>query len=105
MVRSPHFSLPFRFAKGGCPVLEQNSLPEIQQCGEVAMRYERGQRTALPEFGVPDQAMLQKGANLAEISSSITEHDDRIAAHADRDQIIKRGLDKVRVTLGAVTNG
>src|SRR5690349_14821282 len=67
VVRSPHFSLPFRFARGGCPVVEQDSSEEITQCGEVALRYERGQRTAIPDFGVPDQAMLQQGANLDQI--------------------------------------
>lgn len=105
VVRSPHFSLPLRFLRGGCPVLEQDSTEEIQQCGEIALRYERGQRTGLPDFGVPDQAMLQGGANLVEITAAVTQHDTRVAASADREQIIKRGVDKVRVTIGGNRNG
>ena len=105
LVTNPHFALPFRFGKGGCLVVEDNSPEEIEQCAEIALRYERGQRTGMPTFGLPDQALLQGGANFSQIVSAVTEHDDRIEAEVTRDQIIQHGVDRVRVTLKARTNG
>jgi hypothetical protein len=64
VVDSPHFLLPFRWTKGGVPVVEQGSPTEIQQNAEVILMTEKGTRAGLPELGIDDMALLQNGANL-----------------------------------------
>jgi hypothetical protein len=105
VVDTPHFRHPFQFGRSGVITVEQDSPEEIFGCAEVALLYERGTRLGMPKFGLPDQAMLQKGANLSAIVAAVSEHDPRLAALADREDIIRKGVDRVRVKLKARDNG
>lgn len=72
LVNTPQFKFPMTISSGGrVGVVEQDGLEDRMQNAVVCMRYERGQRTQLPEFGLPDQALRQGGANLSEIVSSV----------------------------------
>lgn len=99
LVTNPHFKIPFTFGPGGVPVVEQDSITEIQQCAETGIRTERGTRDAIPSFGISDQAMLMNGANLSQIEDQVGEHEDRIRTHAEREKIITNAVDNVRVEL------
>src|SRR3954466_10625312 len=106
MVTNPVYRIPFSFTPGGVAVLEQDSGEEKVQSAEVVLRYERGQRTGLPKFGLEDQAMLQNGANLSAIVAAVAEQDERVEVTAEHDIArIRQGVDRVRVTLKARSNG
>ena len=53
-VTTPHFALPFRFIAGTAAVTEQDSTEEVMDCVQAIVRYTHGDRTELPEFGLPD---------------------------------------------------
>jgi|SRR5215467_2143254 len=58
MTELPHFTLPFQWSSSGgvlsAAVNEQESNAEIAACCEAIARTTQGQRTSLPEFGVPE---------------------------------------------------
>jgi hypothetical protein len=105
VVSTPHFRHPFQFGKGGVMTVEQDSDEELAGCAIVALLYERGQRIGMPDFGLPDQAMLQRGANLDQITAASREHDERLDASAEQAGNIKQGVEHVRVVLKLVRNG
>ena len=99
VVNNPHYREPFSFAPGGCPIVEQDSKTDVQQCAVAALRTELGTRTGLPTFGLKDQAMLMGGANLSEIKAAVAEHEPRLDTHPERDHILRDAVDTVRVDL------
>ena len=53
----PHFSLPFRFVTQedgtkSAEAVEQDSYNDLRCCVEAIIRYEKGSRSELPEFGI-----------------------------------------------------
>ena len=86
MADYPHFTLPFAWtqdALGGlsAAVAEQESIAEIGTCVEAIIRTVQGQRTTLPEFGVPQ---LEFNPNpevaAAAVASAVLEHEPRVEA-------------------------
>lgn len=72
LVNTPQLKFPMQMTANGTVLLvEQDSFEDRVQNALICLRYARGQRTQLPEFGLPDQAMRQGGANLNEIVSSV----------------------------------
>jgi len=67
----PHLALPLRVIDGHLATVEQDSEADILQCVRVVLLTPRGARDELPEFGVPDQAFHQGGADIAEIDAAI----------------------------------
>ena len=58
-VEFPHFTLPFAWSPSdagglGAAVAEQESIAEIAGCVEAIVRTVQGERTTLPEFGIPE---------------------------------------------------
>jgi phage baseplate assembly protein W len=76
----PHFSLPFRFARGAAVVVEQDSPAEIADCVQAILRYTPGSRLELPTFGLPDQAFLQGGADAEQVTAAIAQWEPRADA-------------------------
>lgn len=105
MVDNPHFVNPFAYLKSGCPVVDQDTPTEIQQCAEASLRTPRGSRTGLPTFGIRSQELLQGGANLAEIRADVSLHEERITVDPHRDGLLRDAIDNVRVDLNAGSNG
>jgi hypothetical protein len=100
MVDNPHFRIPFNWAKGGVPVVEQGSRTEIQQNAEAVLLTEIGDRAGLPDFGISDQSMLQDGANLGQLEQEVRKYEDRVVTEASHQGVIKDAVDHVRVMLG-----
>jgi phage baseplate assembly protein W len=82
---NPHFAFPFRFTVSNkADVIEQDSPEEVNQCVEIILRYPRGYRVDLPEFGIRDQSFLQNGPDLNEIHSAIARWEPRASVDLSR---------------------
>lgn len=56
----PHFDLPFRFVAGSAATVEQDSLDDVTNAVEAVLRYRRGHRIDVPEFGITDPALAAR---------------------------------------------
>jgi phage baseplate assembly protein W len=85
-VELPHFTLPFAFTRSpagglGAAVVEQESIAEIGGCVEAIIRTVQGQRTTLPDFGVPQlEFNTSADATRAAIAASLIEFEPRVTA-------------------------
>lgn len=85
-VELPHFTLPFAFTRSpsgglGAAVVEQESIAEIGGCAEAIIRTVQGQRTTLPDFGVPQlEFNTSADATRAAIAASLVEFEPRVTA-------------------------
>lgn len=82
---TPHFALPFRVTSAGADTVEQGSLDEIIASVYGALAYQQGQRIERPDFGLPEQAFLQGGADLDEIRATIARWEPRADALTDEE--------------------
>jgi phage baseplate assembly protein W len=86
MTDLPHFVLPFQWstAPGGglqAAVAEQESITEIGGCCEAIIRTVQGQRTTLPEFGIP-QVEFNGNPELTQtlIAAALLEWEPRVSS-------------------------
>lgn len=94
----PRLRFPLRFTNGRTELVEQDSIEEIAQCVEIILRTPRGQRLDLPDFGIPDQAFRENGADLVALRSAIEQYEPRAAVVLEHDGVIERLVDRVTVT-------
>jgi phage baseplate assembly protein W len=73
----PHFDLPFRFNAGKAAVVEQDSLDDVVNCVEAAVRTENGSRKELPTFGVREMTFEPQPVDTAGMMAHIMEHEPR----------------------------
>ena len=104
MPTRPHFSLPFRVeygrgARAVIPVTEQDSLAEIGDCVELALRFEQGDRRTLPGYGRPRALAFTTDEDLARagVQQAIDDAEPRVrplvtAAHESDDPGLLRIL-------------
>jgi hypothetical protein len=78
-----HLALPLRIVGARMAYLAQDTDADVAQCCEVVARYRPGVRLDDPDFGLPDQAHQQGGADLAEIASVLQAHEPRAAVAAE----------------------
>lgn len=72
LVSTPQLAVPFDMGLDGLvATVEQDSPQDRLQNAVAVLRYERGQRTALPDFGLPDQALRENGASFNEIVAAV----------------------------------
>jgi hypothetical protein len=83
----PHFALPFRFEthRGGvavAAVTEQDSLAEIGDAVELCLRFEQGDRRAMPSYGRPRSLAFTTDAQLAasQVRATVDEAEPRVQA-------------------------
>lgn len=101
MADIPHLALPLRIVNGQAAVVEQDSDAEVLQCVEVVARYRPGDRVAAPDFGVPDQAHQQRGADLVTVADRIELWEPRVRALATSLGFDETGLaQRVLLTAG-----
>lgn len=94
---TPRLAFPPRMAGRGMATVEQDSEEEINQSAKLTLRYARGDRTKLPGFGLPDQALRENGADLSEIRATITEWDERADAEVFTDDDLLDAIQEIRV--------
>jgi phage baseplate assembly protein W len=108
MTRVPHFDLPFRFGvtAGQLGVaaiaVEQDTQDDVTNCVEIVLRYPRGFRSDVPEFGIQDQTLTQQPIALDDMAAAITRWEPRaitrLTQAPDRlDDLIVRVLSEVAV--------
>lgn len=88
-VRVPHFAFPLRFVNGAAVVNEQDSLDDIRDCVRAILSYPVGSRIEAPEFGVPDQTFVERGADPAAVIAAVQRWEPRadLAAQADNSNL------------------
>lgn len=85
-VEYPHFTLPFQFVPAGAgglaaAVAEQESIAEIGTCVEAIIRTVQGQRTSLPDFGIPQvEFNTDADATAATVAACVLEYEPRVEA-------------------------
>jgi len=77
-VEIPHFDLPFRLlGSSGAAVVPQDSLTDIANCVEAAVRTQQGTRKEIPTFGVVEMTFGQQPLNVNDLMAYIVEHEPR----------------------------
>lgn len=105
LVNTPQFRFPMQIsAAGEILTVEQDSFEDRVQNAIVCLRYQRGQRTQLPEFGIPDQALRQGGASHREIVESIIRWEPDISPD-DLGQIISSDSETTTVRIDLTSPG
>ena len=84
----PKLAFPLRFEGGRARVVEQDSVEEIEDCVEVAVRTTRGDRMERPDYGMPDLLFeeVHPGGAAAEILEAILEAEPRAAVAVTEDE-------------------
>lgn len=101
-LETPQYSLPFRLGPDGMPVChEQDSEDDIVQNAVVALRYRQGQRSAMPKYGLPDQALRMGGADMGAIAAAVTEWEPDADIEVIRTALEDDGVDHILVDLEA----
>lgn len=101
---APHLRFPLRVSGGTFETVEQDSIDDIAQCAEIVMKYRVGYRTSIPEFGMPDQAFRQGGANVQEIAAALGRWEPRARALIEADPSLLDELTS-RVKVKVATRG
>lgn len=103
MADIPHFALPFRFAESGgklvAVVTEQGSPEEIFDSAHAIIRYRKGDRDDLPDFGLTDQLFREGGFDLDVVQSEVEEWEPRAQTVVSNQDAIKELFERVRVEI------
>jgi phage baseplate assembly protein W len=83
--QAPHLHVPLTLSGDRLVVDEQDSAAELEACAFAILNTPLGHRIDLPDFGTPDQAHQQGGAQLDELISAVQAWDERIDLLALRD--------------------
>jgi predicted component of type VI protein secretion system len=87
--------------RGEFHVLEEDSEEEIIQTATTVLRYERGQRTAIPEYGISDPALRHGGADNREIHQAIEAYEPRLDdIETSKYQVVEEAAETVRIEMG-----
>lgn len=75
----PTLAFPFQLngRQNAALVVEQNLDDDIVDALTVLLSTDRGERIELPDYGLPDQAFLQGGADMSQIQSAIDLWEER----------------------------
>lgn len=68
---TPQIQYPFRIQGGEVSCIEQDSSDDIFQNAITVMRYREGERSNLPEFGIPDPVFAQNGISGDTIATAV----------------------------------
>jgi esterase/lipase superfamily enzyme len=98
LVNTPQFAFPFRVVNGMPAVVEQDSGTDYYQNAVVVMRYRAGERTAIPEFGIPDPALRENGVDPGEIIQAVTTWEPDIDVDVIKSAILD-GVENVDVPI------
>jgi phage baseplate assembly protein W len=96
----PHLAVPFRVVGDRAVTVEQDSDSEVTQCVEVILRYRPGARVAAPDFGTPDQAHRQGGADIVTLVEHVERFEPRARVLAEHEGMtLGEFVDRVRVSV------
>lgn len=101
-VEIPHLDLPFRFVGlngvAGARVVEQDSSEDVLVCIQSILRFTQGERTELPEFGLPSLPFVEGDIDTDEIKAIVEEWEDRATAEVTQEiDLVDTALRLVKV--------
>lgn len=101
-MEDPHFSYPFRLRADGAAAVVQEGGTDADALDqvEVLLRTERGSREEVPEYGIPDQAFREGGADLELIQEAVSDWAptaDGVVTHVELSDM----TDRIRVEVRA----
>lgn len=73
----PHFDLPLRYHGGQAITVDQDSLEDIRNCVEAAVRTERGTRPWVPQFGIDDPTFENQPISMPVLAQQIKDSEPR----------------------------
>jgi hypothetical protein len=99
----PHFAHPFRVEGGKVAVVDQNSPDEIWTCVETIVRFFKGDRLAVPDFGIVEPTFTTGPIDTDKIRAVVEKWEERagvlITEHPDRfDEVVRRVLIELKGT-------
>lgn len=81
----PHLTLPIRVENGTLATVEQDGPEHLADRVYTVLAYRPGQRLDRPDFGLPQQAMRQGGADQDEIRQTVERFEPDAVVLIDRD--------------------
>lgn len=103
MTDIPQFAIPFALASDstGFDLVEQGTSQELAQRVNVLCRTPLGWLDGRPDFGLQDQAHLEGGADIGEVTRQLDTHIPDADALVQEDvSLMNEGLDQIGVQVG-----
>lgn len=85
MTLIPRIALPYRIVAGSPVVVEQDTLDDIAGCVETILRFPKGSRLELPDFGLPDQTFRERGVDVDAVRSTLERWEPRAGVLVEQD--------------------
>lgn len=82
---TPHLAVPLRYAGGRIVVNEQDSYEDIRDCVRTIVSFPTGSRIEMPDFGIPDQAFLERGGDPPAVRAAVERWEPRAQAAVEAD--------------------
>ena len=95
---APELAIPFRLVGNGVAEVEQDSDEEITQGAILVLRYEIGERPAIPRFGIEDPTFAMKEANARGMIAAVTQWEPNATIEIVQ-SIVQSGTLDVQVTI------
>lgn len=103
---SPQFAIPFRVTNGEVACVEQDAPEDILQNAVVVIRYRKGDRSALLDFGISRPEFREGGADLDDIIAAVKQWEPEVDVHIVREALDDQGDDRVSIEFKTgVSNG
>lgn len=98
---SPHFGFPLALTPDGRRLIarEQDSYEDIEDCVEIVLSTQIGERQETPEYGTPDQAFRENGVDLVRVRAAIDRWEPRVTTALTAEEI-DGVVQRVRVNIG-----
>lgn len=96
---TPQITLPFRVVGGAVVQHEQDTFEDITQNAVVVMRYTKGDRTADPEFGIPDLTFHMGPIDPRSLANTIQNYEPEVTAEVVQ-KVLGTGQLDIYVDLG-----
>lgn len=100
----PQFAIPFALTPDGTglALVEQGTGQELAQRVNALCRTPYGWLDGRPDFGLADQAHLEGGADIGEVTRQLDTYIPEADALVQEDpSLMNEGLDQIRVTVGS----
>jgi hypothetical protein len=96
---APHLAYPFRLARSGASVVEEDSQEELVSIAWLCARTPLGYRPEAPDWGTPDLTFTLNAS--ATLAAAVNASDERIAALAsERRSALDEALATITLNVG-----
>lgn len=81
----PHLAFPLRYRDGKVAVNEQDSYEDVRDCVAAIASFTIGSRIEMLDFGIPEQAFRERGADPVAVRAAVERWEPRAVATAETD--------------------